>query len=375
MIIPNKNISKLDLSNKNLGTIPKEIFDLKNLRKLNLSGNNIKTIPKEIEKLQLLENLDISNNRISDFYAKVCQLSSLKKLNLNNNSIRRIPKQIGNLRRLNTLSIANNRIHKLPNEISALEKLTKLNIAKNPIEAFPQEILKIKTLKQIWLNNLDFKDFPIQDILKNLNSLNSIYFYGQLESRNSIDKNYKYLSTIKGNAMASLLRLKSQKERVEIKNNDSKKLETRKQNKIFISYSHQDPQWLKKVLTNLKVLQFDLNEPFEIWEDTRIKSGEKWKEEIKNALDDCSIAILIISTDFLASEFIQNNELPVLLENAQKKGTKIIPLIVGHCRFTKNKNLSQFQAVNDPTKPLNSLTNTEVEKILVNLTDDIESYL
>lgn len=375
MLIPNQNISKLDLSHKNLTSIPKEVFELKNLKKLNLSGNRLKNVPKEIERLTLLENLDISNNHISNFYAKICRLKKLRKLNLNNNSIRQIPRQIENLKYLYTLSIANNRIEKLPKEFSNLKELNQLNISKNPIEIFPKEILGINSLKQVWVNNLSLKKFSVEDILDNLPNLKSIYCYGQIENRVSIDETYKELSKTKGNCLADLIRLNGHKEKSKkLINTPREELKITK-NKIFISYSHKDENWLNKVLTNLKVLQFDQNESFDVWNDKRIKSGANWQEEIEAALDEASIAILLVSTDFLASDFIQSNELPTLLKNAELKGTKIIPVIVGHCRFTKNKNISHFQAVNDPSKPLSECSKADIERTLVKLADDVESYL
>ena len=54
-------------------------------------------------------------------------------------------------------------------------------------------------------------------------------------------------------------------------------------------------------------------------------SGEKWKQKIEKALNDASIAILLISADFIASDFIINNELQPLLKNAEEKGTVILP--------------------------------------------------
>lgn len=107
----------------------------------------------------------------------------------------------------------------------------------------------------------------------------------------------------------------------------------------------------------------------------KIKAGDKWKIEIENALINTGIAILIISTEFLASDFIRSDELPTLLRNAKINGTRILPLIVGNCFFKKDKNLSEFQAINSPDKPLNSLSDSEIEKHLVKLASEVYDIL
>lgn len=58
--------------------------------------------------------------------------------------------------------------------------------------------------------------------------------------------------------------------------------------------------------------------------------------------------MLLVSADFLASNFIVDNELPPLLEKAANEGTVILPLILKPCRFARNKSLSLFQAINPP---------------------------
>ena len=81
-----------------------------------------------------------------------------------------------------------------------------------------------------------------------------------------------------------------------------------KKHKIFISYNHADIAILERVQIHLKPLE-KMN-LIDIWDDTRIKAGEKWKDEVEKALEQASIAILLISADFLASDFIVENELP-----------------------------------------------------------------
>ncbi len=87
-------------------------------------------------------------------------------------------------------------------------------------------------------------------------------------------------------------------------------------NKIFISYSHKDGEWKDRLLVQLRVLE---KQGFlETWDDSRIKTGDDWFPEIEKALEEANIAILMISADFLASDFILGEEIPRLLENRRK---------------------------------------------------------
>jgi hypothetical protein len=141
-------------------------------------------------------------------------------------------------------------------------------------------------------------------------------------------------------------------------------------NKVFISYSHADREWLRRLQVHLRPLERDLS--IRMWDDTRIEPGELWHDEIEKALRSALVAVLLVSADFLASEFIANEELPHLLEAARAEGTIILPLIVSPCRFTKT-NLSRFQAVNDPAEPLISVSKGEQEAVFVRVADRVES--
>jgi len=146
--------------------------------------------------------------------------------------------------------------------------------------------------------------------------------------------------------------------------------ENPKRNKVFISYSHKDHDWLTRVQIHLKVLK-NLGIEVNLWDDTQIKPGNKWREEIQKALAEAKVAILLVSTDFLASDFIGNDELPPLLKAAENDGATIIPVILKPCLFAKHPKLAEFQAVNDPSKPLSKLPEDEQDDILVKLAERI----
>jgi hypothetical protein len=151
------------------------------------------------------------------------------------------------------------------------------------------------------------------------------------------------------------------------------KLEQDKKPTVFVSYSHTDSEFLARLKVHLKPLERENR--IDLWDDTRIVAGNKWKEEIEKALDKAAIAVLLISADFLASDFVVDNELPPLLQAAEKQGTTILPIILKPCRFSRDKNLSKFQAINNPATPLISQNIAEQEKTYAQLSERIEDEL
>ncbi len=141
--------------------------------------------------------------------------------------------------------------------------------------------------------------------------------------------------------------------------------------RIFVSYSHADGDWLKRLQVHLKPLE--RAGLIEWWAYTRdLLAGQVWEDEIKKALAAAHIGVLLVSADFVASDFIAKNELPPLLAAAQDRGLTILSLIVGPSRFKRMPELSRFQAVNDPDRPLIGLSKAEQETELLKLANRIE---
>jgi TIR domain len=113
----------------------------------------------------------------------------------------------------------------------------------------------------------------------------------------------------------------------------------------------------------------------DLWDDSRLLAGTDWRIEIRQALASARVAVLLVSGNFLASEFIATDELPPLLKNAKSAGTVILPVIVTPCLFEETKDLSQFQAINSPSRPLASMSKTDREEIFVKLIRRIENIL
>lgn len=143
--------------------------------------------------------------------------------------------------------------------------------------------------------------------------------------------------------------------------------------KAFISYSHKDKTYLNRLMIHLKPLK--KKGLLDVWEDSQIKTGDKWEEKINKALNEANIAILLISADFMASDFITDNELPPILSKVEVSGTKILPLIISPCRFSREQSLKRFQAANFPDNPLSSMSENEREIVYDKVSKEIESAL
>jgi len=139
---------------------------------------------------------------------------------------------------------------------------------------------------------------------------------------------------------------------------------------VFISYSHTDDKYLKELLVHLKPLvKAGL---IDQWSDLKLSPGTLWQEAIEAALKKAQVAILLVSPEFLASDFIVDDELPPILEKSRKEGTRIIPVILKPCRFTRDDNLSKFQAVNEPSKPLAAMQDWKRDEVYDKIAREIE---
>ena len=214
-----------------------------------------------------------------------------------------------------------------------------------------------------------FKDAPVSPSEINREDLNSLIdFRDKLKTLGHYWSNYENIDALKFHFSQQLSKLEIESEQTNLVNN-----EVKQKNKIFISYSHKDKIFLDRLFTHLRPLRSE--GLIDLWVDTELNAGDKWKTKIEETLNSASVAILLISADFLASDFIVNNELPPLLTAADKHGTRIIPVIIKPCRFSRDKKLSVYQSINSPDKPLIGLSEYEQEMIYDKIVEWVEVYI
>ena len=295
---------------------------VRQVKKLNLSGNNLKCIPDNVYEYSNLEKLDLSNNRITEIPCDILKLRKLRTLDLAFNQIKVLQSAIFKLPKLRILNLHGNFIHSLPKQL-ATSNLQTLIVSRNQIEQIDDALVgNLKVLDIVNNPVMEKKDKKIHDV-------------------ESLDKNE--------------MAMKQQKK------------------KIFISYAHADNEYHSRLMTHLKVLKKYVG-GFEEWSDQKIHAGAHWKQEISKALHEANIAILLVSTDFLASDFIQNNELPPILKKAENENTTILCLLVKPSMFL-GSGLDEFQAINKPEKTLEDMNESERERTYLSLMGEIKRIL
>lgn len=136
---------------------------------------------------------------------------------------------------------------------------------------------------------------------------------------------------------------------------------------VFISYSHHDADWLERLLIFLKLYT---RQNLNVWADPYIKVGDKWRRDISAALSRTCVAVLLVSPDFLASDFIYDEELPPLLHGADDGSIILFPIPISTSDY-KATPLTRYQFAHPPSRPLDSMPRPRRHAALVQITEKI----
>ena len=120
--------------------------------------------------------------------------------------------------------------------------------------------------------------------------------------------------------------------------------------KVFISYAHEDEPFkdkLDKMMAGMK-----RRGVIETWQDRLIEPGDDWYESIQTAMNDTDMALLLVSSDFIDSSFINNEEVPKLLKRRESEGMRVIPIIVRPCLWKSEPMLPKLNVLPKDGKPV-----------------------
>jgi len=103
-------------------------------------------------------------------------------------------------------------------------------------------------------------------------------------------------------------------------------MSTSKVVQVFISYAHADEAFCKELEKHLKLLQRrGLIAP---WHDRRIAPGDDWRGMIDTHLEDADLVLLLVSSNFVASDYCWDVEMNRALQRHDERTALVVPIIV-----------------------------------------------
>ncbi len=140
--------------------------------------------------------------------------------------------------------------------------------------------------------------------------------------------------------------------------------ESRQRQQVFISYSKEDKPWLQRMQTFMKSVERFTG--IKTWDNTEIKGGDEWKEEIHKALRATKVAVFLVSPHFLASDFILDEEMTYFIEISKKEKVDILWVAISSSLY-EHTPLKDIKCANDPKHPLNQLPEGKQDEELTNI--------
>lgn len=136
----------------------------------------------------------------------------------------------------------------------------------------------------------------------------------------------------------------------------------------FISYAHEDKSIMESLATHLSPLhRLGL---IRLWHDKKLNAGAVLDKEIAGKLNNAEVVIMLVSADFINSDYCFSREMIAALENHRKNKTKIIPILARSCYWQLSPFSSLLLA---NTKAIASHENQD--EALVSVVEEIKKVL
>jgi CheY-like chemotaxis protein len=135
---------------------------------------------------------------------------------------------------------------------------------------------------------------------------------------------------------------------------------------LFYSYSHKDEELREQLEKHLRILK--RNGIIADWYSRKIKPGEEWEPQIYEHLNSAHIILLLISPDFIDSDYCYDVEVRRAMERHENEEAIVIPVILRPVRW-KGSSFSKLQALPKKGKPVTSWKNQD--KAFANVVEGI----
>src|SRR6266702_1089538 len=139
--------------------------------------------------------------------------------------------------------------------------------------------------------------------------------------------------------------------------------------KIFFCYAHEDEQLLNKLKNHLFPLK--RTRLIDVWHDRDISAGTDWEQQIKSHLNQAQIILLLVSPDFMVSDYCYSIEMQRALERHDLGEARVIPIILRYVYWQGV--LGKLQALPTDARPIKSWP--DLDEALYNVTEGIRKVI
>jgi TIR domain len=140
---------------------------------------------------------------------------------------------------------------------------------------------------------------------------------------------------------------------------------------IFCCYSRKDQPLLNELKAHLMPLQ--RQGLVKIWADTDISAGTEWEKEIEKHLDTAQIILLLVSPDFINSDYCYSKEMKRAIERHERGEARVIPVILRHVYWQGL--FGNFQALPKDALPITDPNWHNLDRALFNVAEGIRKVV
>lgn len=155
---------------------------------------------------------------------------------------------------------------------------------------------------------------------------------------------------------------RDKQERGGMRHRENQNLTNTKMKKIFLSYAHEDEEFKEKIDEHLSALK--RKNLIETYNDRKIIAGKDWDVTIKEEMEAADIILFLVSSSFIASDYIWNHEIPLAKERQKKGKCIVVPIIVRPCDWTE-LDFAKHQALPKDAKPISESKNRDKDYLYV----------
>jgi hypothetical protein len=140
--------------------------------------------------------------------------------------------------------------------------------------------------------------------------------------------------------------------------------------RVFCSYSHKDESWKDRLETHLAPLKN--SDLIDLWHDRKIRAGCNWQSEIDRNINAADIIVLLISSDFLSSDYCYGIEMMIALKKHSKNEVVVIPVILRSCDW-KNTPIRSLLVLPQDGNPVNR--HADKDQALCEIANEIRQHV